>query len=339
MKLKLCILAALLLATPCLYAMEDDPTPQFTNIDTMLSTHAAVLNSMPQIPQTKECSDRYQRIYNDKQLSIDYYLGYIDSGNRFALDRGILDSLMKALVSPCLSTNHHACDFEETADLRTDNDGPIVLTKMVATDTGEREVQIRLWTSAVYNNHLLNTNGPGRFITTKDFQKQKSKNVAKSFRRSLGEADVVIYDGHSRHGSGPGFKPFGVLEFIEGTLFKPSWGKMKKSLKSSKQDPEVIAFLSCKSRKYYYRRVREVAPNSAIVASEKDSRIQNGVTSGYGLIDSLIAGRCSQQINQALHPAEAMTAVLEQAQRNGGDTKKLGIVDEGMIIHNFDSEP
>ena len=59
MTMKLCLLAVLLLTTPKLFAIEDDPTPKFTNIDTMLSTHAAVLNSMPQLPQSKECSYRY----------------------------------------------------------------------------------------------------------------------------------------------------------------------------------------------------------------------------------------------------------------------------------------
>lgn len=240
------------------------------------------------------CDARYQRLWKDGTLRVDWYYGYMDS-NEVVIDNLVRKETLRALRLPCRrDTAEGACGFKVTSNASAEF-GPITLKKNIP---GRGVFEIRVWNSTVSNWNDENTVGYGLATLTTAEQKQKTKTVTNSFQHSLRTTEVVIYDGHSRKGSGPGFGPYGLGEMIGGTLFQGSWKATLHALHQAKKKPELLMFSSCESQNYYLPELQRRVPQTAVAATEFAQTFGAGEQMIFSLIDSLAVGRCESEMNK-----------------------------------------
>ncbi|MES2963948.1 MAG: hypothetical protein V4760_08660, partial [Bdellovibrionota bacterium] len=173
---------------------------------------------------------------------------------------------------------------------------------------------IRFWNSANEDWNSRNTIGPHGVPVAKHFfvadgdQKRKTRKVWSAFLASFREAPVVIYDGHSEFGTGPGFGPVSWLDYAINYFSKPQLRKVMKELKKPGKHPEVFMIAACESKKYYLQKYRNVFPQTAIVATDKPQEFAVGEATVFGLVDALISGRCEAGIEQSVTAAMGVDA-------------------------------
>ena len=286
------------------HAKKEEGLPAFRKV---LEKQAAHLARLPIDKGSRGCGERYERLWRDQALEIDWFYGYLDS-NEIVMDRMVRDETIRALRLKCGRGPIGACGFKKVAD-HSKSMGPILLTKDLPAG---HQVRIRIWNSTLNDWNYENTLGVGRLILTRKAQKEKNQAVWDAFLRSLRQTEVVIYDGHSRGGSGPGFGPYGVSQMVSGQLLKSNWRRVVRALEKSSQRPEVIMFASCKSQDYYLPALRKKFPGMAVAATEFEQSFGNNEQTVFSLVDSLVVGRCQAGINEAMRASHAdRTASME----------------------------
>lgn len=259
-----------------------------------LQAQAQYLATLPKDESTAGCRQRYARLWRDQTLQVDWFYGYMDADEVVA-DRLVRQETTRALLQPCQAGLRGACGFTTLSDQSKDW-GPITLRKNLGSG---RRVDIRIWNSTVSdwdqeNNRLL-----GLVMTSE--QEAKRETLWTAFVSSIRTSEVVIYDGHSRNGSGPGFGPYHILQMVAGALFKYNWYKVTGALAHSETKPELMMFASCESQKYYSPDLRRFAPAMAVAANKYQSTFGAAQQMPFSLIDSLVVGRCEKGLNLALH--------------------------------------
>lgn len=298
------LVSALSMAAGSTFA--EQPGVVVPRFEKALEAQAMRVASIPDRTRSASCSARYERIWAQDRLRIDWFYGYLQSEKAdIVSDRLVRYTTVHALMKPCRE-GVSACGFTKAADL-TDEDGPIVLEK----DLGAgRSVEIRLWNSAKEDWNSKNTIGLLPVAAVPDGeQKRKSKKVWKAFLQSFREAPIVIYDGHSEVGKGPGFRPMSWLDYaLDALRGGPKLKKVMKSLREPGPRPEVFMIAACESKKYYLQKYRAVLPQTAIVATDRPQEFAVGEATVFAFVDSILAGRCEAGIEEALVPVSGNDA-------------------------------
>lgn len=264
----------------------------------VLNDQERYLSTLVEGPRSESCDKRYRRLWKDGVLNIDWFYGYLDSEG-IVVDRLYSQETRRFLQRPCRPGMRGACGFKVIAD-HSASLGPVILSRAL---TKNHRVVLRVWYSASSDWETKNSVGLGRFSIMNTAQRKKTTQVWKDFLRSLQSTEVVIYSGHSRVGTGPGFAPFSVLQTVGGTLFKYNLEKTRYALQSATKKPEVLMISSCESEKYYLATFHKAAPKTAIAVTQFEQSFGAGEQTAVAMIDSLVTGRCAKGMNQALQSA------------------------------------
>ena len=254
------------------------------------------------------CKTAYEKIYKrEGTLEIRVFLGYLieetDAGLKatdWVIDPYIGWSLKDMLIRPC-EGSLAACGF--TQDPENKNS----LEKIVTGPDGKlKRAHVVIEVSAASASDHRN-----RFELRKE-QHRLSQAVAHDFLESLsGAADVVIYNGHARYGSGPGFKPLppGSLAWADAGLFKPSLHQTLRSLRQSHDAPALLGYFACHVAEYYEGKIERVAPETALALATQEDHLgslprlptmTDNASSVLGTLNAVLGMRCEEDFQKSL---------------------------------------
>ncbi|MBC7457864.1 MAG: hypothetical protein H7235_06270, partial [Bdellovibrionaceae bacterium] len=200
-------------------------------------------------------------------------------------DNKIAADLRSRLIAPCAPGNN-LCKFQQDAD---DAD---VFTKIILGPGGKtHKIRLRVMSSAV--SHDDNDN---RKIWATD-QKRQSARIFSQFKRSLQNDGVVLYVGHSRLGTGPGFKPLDVAGWAEAEKNKPVLNEMVETLQNANKTPQILGMLSCEGENYYGHALHKAAPKSSLLLTRQTMSSKDAYKLSEAVLNSLLSRNCKSDFD------------------------------------------
>lgn len=286
------MISVFFLAAPlnCAYGATESHSPAVDFLQSKLDAYSRELALLR--PSTAGCRAAYSKLYTTDTLTISVFFGFIDSRDTtLVLDGPFERAVIRHLTKDC-PRNYDACGFTIA---RADSS---ILNKIVLTKSGSKTgISISLLNSSVSEDYsACVTRLAGE-------QKVKSQMVTDEYLTALSRDDVVLYAGHSRYGTGPGFRPLpsfstaGVAMFLQ----RPLLSRMIDTLKNSVRQPALIGILSCRSREYYAGRIHSAAPSSALLVTSGITTHENDVLGLLGALNSVLGTRCYDDVNTGIN--------------------------------------
>ncbi|MES3036780.1 MAG: hypothetical protein V4736_02645 [Bdellovibrionota bacterium] len=256
----------------------------------------ARLTQLAPRPKTQECLAKYDGMWRTGILQLDLFYGYMNNQtSTLILDPIEAQVMTEVLTRKCVTPMAGACGFKvisKPAKQGKVEAKPTALKRTIKRYGQKQDFIIRIFTSA------LTERGPGNQNVQ---QSQKSENVWNAFLTSLGQANVVIYDGHGRYGAGPGFDTEEHPLNPDGSIERSRFERFKSGLVYTLRKPDLLMIAACDSRNHYLKEILEIAPYmSTITTTDDDQSPGAGIQTVYSVIDSLVVERCEDEMKEAL---------------------------------------
>ena len=271
-----------------------------------------------------KCAPVYQNMIKDGVLDIRYALGYFDDsagggekkftrfvngtglenyGKSPSLDPAIFQILRDFLKGPCTHPNQMTCGFKESGDALT---GKVILEKDISL-LGQK-VLVRMTLTRASASESFNQNLTSLADTQKAFTLQSEANYFDGIK----SADVIFYNGHSRHGGGPDFSP--VVLKADGTPDYDNYYKVKRTgirrvLQEVKSRPDkdyVLGVFACYSANYYEAALFTARPGIKTIFSVFTINYFDSLTSSLGYIEGFMHGLCDEDLSALAKQNEAV---------------------------------
>jgi len=262
------------------------------------------------------CKPVFKNILKNGVMDIRYALGYFDDsqGNDVvyegvnygispSLDIQIYNALREYLILPCATATQKMCGFVESNDPLT---GLVKLSKNIDLFGSPVEVVMTLTHASASESFIKNTNELAAEQNRLALQSEQS------FFDQIGIADVLIYNGHSRNGGGPDFRP----PILDKTLHVDYNGyyEVKKIginrvLKQIRQQPNkdsILGLFSCYSHKHFYKSLLKANPKQKLVLSTNTIDYFDSLYASLGLMEGLLRGQCGENLNKIIQQNEKL---------------------------------
>ena len=241
-----------------------------------------------------ECSDVYAHLYDKDTLAITLFIGVCDGPTNLVLDRPIREALMDHLEKDCKDypENYSACGFKAAGE-----DSATLNKTVLFKSRHKKAVALKIFDSSVSEDYTANVGA------LSDQQKMKSERATREYLKALGRDDIVLYVGHSRYGTGPGFLPLPGFSIIGPEIFirRPLLPQMRDALMNSSSHPAILGFFSCRSQKFYGRFLHSTSPRSALLVSSDFVTHDQNVASALGFINSILEMQCRDNLNKNIN--------------------------------------
>ncbi len=241
------------------------------------------------------CKAPYLNLYAKDNLNISIFFGYTDDGDNgtdLVIDGQSKAAVIAELTHSCENGANGACGFQKVRGkldlLRRTIEGP---------DGKDRIIDLRIMNSSVSNSDSQNK---GRLQSK---QLEHSAKVARLFLNALQTDDIVIYAGHSRHGTGPGFYPMAAADWIPAVLFEESLNKMTSTLKNSPSKPKVLGMFVCEGAYLYGKPLHEASPETALLLTREISTDEDDENALLSFLDSIFKKQCAKALRKGLSDA------------------------------------
>ncbi len=253
-----------------------------------------------------KCEPMYKNSLKNEVMDIRYALGYFDAstgedivwrrknyGYSPSLDIGMYNALLAIFSGPCpRNSDRMLCEFQQAVS----ENGLTVLEKRINLFGKSITARITLTHSSISESYQDNR------TSYKDQQSYLSAKSEKNFIESIGVADIVIYNGHSRNGGGPDFNP----PVLDSTLhpnysgyYKVQRPGIKKVLEAFKKRPNnhsVVGFFSCSSRSHFYNAIAKASPNQRLILSSDAVDYMDSMRASLGYLEGFLQGYCGQPL-------------------------------------------
>ncbi|NNN06484.1 MAG: hypothetical protein HKL90_11335 [Elusimicrobia bacterium] len=286
------LLACFLLACAAGAARADARTGGPPNsLDAQIDGYSRYLARLP--PGGAECSDSYRALEGKDVLRIGVFFGFADAGAQ-VVDQPIRRALVAQLAQPCRE-NLSACGF--AVEPSSAPDGPATLTKTQTFGGRRTKIVLDVVDSSVDESYARDV-GARRVE-----QEAKSRATTERYLAALHDDDAILYAGHARYGTGPGFcpLPFFSLDSVMTYVRRPLLARMKSALADPGRAPAVIGILSCDSRHLYAGSLHDFAPRSSLLVTTDLTTHFDNALAALGFIDSLLARRCGEDFQKSLN--------------------------------------
>ncbi len=163
--------------------------------------------------------------------------------------------------------------------------------------------------------------GPDDESNRKDsFQLWQSAYAAESFYKGLGQAPVVLYDGHSRGGGGPDFAPPRLDAKGNANLYwyraqEPGFKRLIQELEAASHPTKVLGLFSCKSDDHFSKAILSAQKSISLISSEELLYHTDALENMEGLVRGLLGDYCKKKLDAAV-----------EAESSGGKTKISGFL-------------
>lgn len=239
------------------------------------------------------CSEMMESIENKSTLKVRVVFGYKDARPaRFVGDRHERLAFISRVTAPC-KENQDLCEFvrsPENADL---------FMKKIERPQGEQKFLLWIVNSSAGTDDVENR---------KDrFQSWRSRYSSQAFLSGLQDADVVLYNGHSRFGGGPDFEPpvmtpDGKVEPLAYQLERSGLERMIKALKGAKRSKntrfsklKLLGLYSCSSEQHFNSQIRQHF-QGGLQASHELVYHSDALEQSVRTLESILSLRCPRQI-------------------------------------------
>jgi hypothetical protein len=233
-----------------------------------------------------QCKAMETKLYSRETLKVRMIFGYKDARPaRFVGDRHERLAFIEKITASC-SPDELTCGF-----VRSRDNADLFMKKV---NVKKREHRILLWVvnSSVGTDDQENRDDP--------FQKWKSKYAEEAFTSGLRDADVVLYDGHSRFGGGPDFTSprlasDGTVDPSTYRSARPGLTKMISSLKRSHR-LRMLGLFSCSSSQHFNDQIHDVS-KAGVVSSKVLMYYSDALAQSISTLGDVLAGRCPKTIS------------------------------------------
>ena len=244
--------------------------------------------------QSPSCSLMQSALYSKSTIKIQMVLGYKDARPaRYVGDRHERLAYIEKLTENCRGTNE-ACGFT-----RSESDLDL-FTKQIMMRGQEKTIQLFIVNSSVGTDDQENRSDP--------FQVWKSRHAQDSFLNGIEESDVVFYNGHSRFGGGPDFRPpmlsdNGAVDPSFYQTRRAGLGKLLDALEDSQrpkqplfsQPLKILGLFSCSSSQHFTSEIRKVS-HTGVIASHVLMYYSDAMTQSLESLDDVLSQRCPKGI-------------------------------------------
>jgi len=233
------------------------------------------------------CKKAYDKLYQEDEVRMSVFFGYFEHDDT-AYDYLYQSNFISQLTSPCFR-GLQLCEFDR------DLDDADTFYKTIKTPDGKlRKVRFQVFRSANSTSDSYNK-GPG----SKE-QKLHSFKTAEKFKQALQTDQVVIYSGHARRGTGPGFKPMTNGGWIEAVTIKPALNEMLETLKSSKKTPQILGMSVCEGERHYGYHLQKAAPKSSLLLPRQTMDGEDGNRIAESTFNSLLSFHCQKELKAGI---------------------------------------
>jgi hypothetical protein len=260
---------------------------------------------------SQACTSAYDRLYQPGKEDLDFriFVSYWDTQPEPAAPGmppnprtdAVIDHLVKDMFSDILQKDCFdglfACGFKPEQESGNTRELEHLSKVIVGPDGQNRTVHLTLESSSVSDSDLKN------HTDLKDEQKEQTKKVTADFFGSIGKAEVIIYTGHARWGTGPGFKAVPrklTWSWFDQGILKPSRHRLEKTLKNATEKPSVIGYFACTSDKYYSKYLEKAAPDSGFALTEVATSDMESQTDALGTLNALLGLQCEDDFKTTL---------------------------------------
>ena len=238
----------------------------------------------------RSCPGEHLRLSGAKSLRVSLFHGY-DDAEGVVHDKGTSKAMVYSLTQPCTGALT-ACGFKIVEKKSN-------IVRVARTIKG-RPVTISVYSTSVSTDDNANKD----HSRLGEQQRAQSQAVIASFRSELQTSDIVMYMGHSRYGSGGGFKPVNGLGSVFDFVFRGPLREMTSALRLRPSNLKVLGIFSCSSDKYYRRAVEEANPQMNLLVTHVDTLSTESLQGVYGALDALLANKCNGELLDAITPVE-----------------------------------
>lgn len=240
------------------------------------------------------CARLQRALYAGSSLDIRMVFGYKDARPaRFVGDRHERLAFIEQITAPCDGIRRD-CEF-----LRSREDADL-FTKDMRIAGSLKKIRLRVVNSSVGTDDEENRSDP--------FQAWKSREAQESFLSGLEKADVVFYNGHSRFGGGPDFRP--PILSAKGTVdekaykrHRPGIAKMRAVLEESWRprdtsygEMKILGLFSCSSSQHFNEEIHRVS-NAAIISTPALMYYSDALTSSLNALNAILDRTCPRHLN------------------------------------------
>lgn len=292
------------------------------NYDMYLPSHIQnylqKINSDSPSEGQRSCEGNYTAIHEKGVYDIRYALGYFDDttgverveqgvnyGKSPSLDIAVFDALRAALTERCYTRGLRSCGFKESGDPKS---GRVELRKYQKIQGKEVLVRLTLTQASASESYQKNK------TTLAERQKMLTLQSEENYFGGLKEADVVLYNGHSRDGGGPDFNP-PVLNSKDKTNYsgyyhvkQPGFKRLLASLKENPNKNVVVGLFSCYSRRHFYNDMVRLNPNQKMVLSSDTIDYMDTLLGSLGYLEGLLRGTCGKELSDTAKKTEKVRA-------------------------------
>lgn len=269
-----------------------------------------LLFSLSAFSQSDEtCHQSYEKMYGDGELTMSLFLGYADN------DDYVNDHINKARYVEQITENCDETTVIELCGFKRDPDDADIFRKTITRANGRQEkIRLRISSSAVGSSNKENMS------TNKAAQDRQSAQTEAKFIKALQTDDVVIYEGHARRGTGPGFKPMGTTDWVKAVAMKQSLQNMTNALKTAKKTPGIIGMITCEGESHYGKALQEAAPNSGLLLTRQTSSFSDADSIVQSSLEFILQKQCAQSFRAVLK--QSVQSIFNSPLHGAGNYKE-----------------
>jgi len=243
--------------------------------------------------ESPTCKAMKTALVSRPTLEIRMVFGYKDARPaRFVGDRHERLAFIEHITAPC-EGDQMACGFE-----RSPRDADL-FTKPVSFGDHMLTARIIVVNSSVGTDDEENRSDP--------FQKWKSAHARLVFLDGLKNADVVLYDGHSRFGGGPDFRSPVLASNgnVDPDAYRTEKAGLKRMLEAFEEASaaragrfgrlKLLGLYSCTSSQLFNREIRHVF-QGGLIASQQLMYYSDALSQSLTALDDVLSGRCPRNV-------------------------------------------
>lgn len=274
---------------------------------------AANTNSHPS--SNPSCYNSFAHIINKGTMNISYVVGYMDTagskqsnygddGTNYGVarshDKAMYEAMINRLTAPCRYAQQTACDFKITNSTR----GYSKLSRVI--DFFNRPLQVNIDIAHSSLNEIYEENISA---TNRSQQEAFSARAESLFLNGILNADIAFYNGHSRSGGGPDFRPPKLLSnnHTNYAPYKKEQNEIRKVLAALKARTDknlILGLFSCSSNSHFGKMIAQAKPGLKTILSGDLIFTNEATTASAGYLEALLRGNCSSDLTNTARQSD-----------------------------------
>lgn len=255
-----------------------------------------------------KCGNLYAPALEKGEYVVNYALGYFDDSQGIdiiydnknygispSVDIAVFHVIRRYLLAPCVvGSPQRLCGFVETG---VPSMGLIRLSKKITILDREIDFVVQL-SQASASESFADNQG-----LLRERQSQLTAQSELNYFGGFNSADAVFYNGHSRNGGGPDFKP-PVLKESDRKVDYDGYYRIRRegisrvieALRSPPHSQQIVGFFSCYAQRHFHRDLTRQNPAQKLILSSDTIDYLDTLLASMGYLEGMMRGYCGQDL-------------------------------------------